>query len=124
MTISMAALLFCGEGGDDTGRVMDINITFLDVTQAGGISGNADSTTLTLSCNLDPTTLTADNIALTGATKGALTGAGTTRTLAISNNTVANGATVSVAITSHSGNAITGSPQTSVVYAWIILAGK
>jgi large repetitive protein len=91
-------------------------ITFQNVTQAGGSDGTADSTSLTLSFSADPTTLTADDINVTGATKGALSGSGTTRTLAITNITVANGETVSVAITSPSGYSISGSPRTAAVY--------
>ena len=41
---------------------------------------------------------------------------GTTRSLAISGITVANGETVSVAITSPTGYSLTGSPKTAVVY--------
>lgn len=86
------------------------------MTQTGGTSGTADSTGLTLTFDVDPTTLSADNITVTGATKGALTGTATTRSLAISNITVANGATLSVTITSPVGYSISGSPKTAVVY--------
>ena len=92
------------------------SITFLGVTQAGGSDGTADSTSLTLSFNDDPTTLTAEDITLTGATKGALSGSGTTRTLEISDVTVANGETVSVAIASPPGYSISGSPLSAIVY--------
>ena len=94
----------------------DINVTFQSVVQTGGTSGTADSTGLTLTFDVDPTSLTSDDITVTGATKGALTGSGITRSLAISDITVADGATVSVTITSPSGYSITGSPQTAVVY--------
>ena len=53
--------------------------------------------------NVDPTTLTAENITVTGATKGVLSGSGTTRTLAISDITVDDGATIEVDITSPTG---------------------
>jgi hypothetical protein len=117
--ILVLALTGCG-GGSGGG------VTFLSAKQIGGPSETADyeSTGLTLTFSADPTTLTADDITVTGATKGALSGTGTTRTLAISNITVANGETVSVAITSP----ITGSPQTAVVYKMTIamdyLGGK
>ncbi|MDZ7792205.1 MAG: InlB B-repeat-containing protein [Spirochaetia bacterium] len=91
-------------------------VTFENAVQTGGTSDISDSTGLTLSFNIDPSTLAADNITVTGATKGALTGSGTTRNLAISDITVANGKTVTVAITNPSGYLISGSPQTAVVY--------
>jgi hypothetical protein len=99
-----------------TGAVPDINVVFQSAVQAGGISGIVNSSYLTLSFDVDPATLTVGDITVTGATKGALSGSGTTRSLAISNITVADGATVSVAITSPAGYSLTGSPQTAVVY--------
>ena len=96
------------------------NITFLSATQIGGTSGTANSRGLILNFSADPTTLTAGNITVTGATKGALSGTGATRTLAISNITVANGETVSVEITRAVGYLITGSPKTAVVYKALI----
>jgi hypothetical protein len=50
-----------------------------------------------------------------------LSGGGTTRTLAISAITVADGETVSVAITSPSGFMLSGSPQTAVVHKAIVI---
>ncbi len=100
-----------------TGAALDVDVKFLCATQTGGTSDTADSTGLIIDFDRDPTTLTVDNITVTGATKGALSGSpGTTRTIAISNITVANGETVSVTITSPAGYAITGSPRTAVVY--------
>jgi hypothetical protein len=99
-----------------TGAAQDIDVTFLSATQNGGVSCTADSTGLFLYFDKNPGTLTADNITVTGATKGILIGPGTTMYLAISNITVANGATISVTITSPAGYSITGSPQTAVVY--------
>ena len=101
-----------GNGGETTPTA----VTFVSAAQTGGTSGTVDSTGLTLTFSVDPTTLTADNITVTGATKGALSGSGTTRTLAISGITVADGATVSVAIVNPSGFTISGSPQAAVVY--------
>jgi hypothetical protein len=100
----------------ETGAADDVKVDFLSATQISGASGTADSTGLTLTFSADPTTLTADNITVTGATKGDLSGSGTTRTLTISNITVLNGETVSVTITSPAGYSISGSPQTAVVY--------
>ena len=95
-------------------------VTFESAVQTGGTSGIVDSTGLTLTFSVDPTSLTADNITVTGATKGALSVSGTTRTLGISNITVGNGETVSVAIASASGFTISGSPKTAVVYRTVI----
>jgi hypothetical protein len=69
-----------------------------------------------LTFDVDPETLTADDITITGATKGALSGSGTTRTIGISDIVVDDGETVSVAVTSPDGFAVTGSPQYAVVY--------
>ena len=98
------------------GCTMDTEVVFQSAVQTGGVQGSTDSTGLTLSFDVDPTTLTADNITVTGATKGALSGSGKTRSLAISNITVADSETVSVAITSPPGYSISGSPQTALVY--------
>lgn len=89
---------------------------FVSAVQNGGISVASDSTGLTLTFSVDPITSTAGNITVSGATKGLLSGNGTERLLSISNITVANGATVSIAITSPSGFTINGSPKTAVVY--------
>ncbi len=91
-------------------------VVFQSAVQWGGTSGTADSTELTLSFDSDPTTLAGEDITVTGATKGKLSGSGTNRTLAISNMTVDNGQTVSVAIKSPSGYSIISSPQTAVIY--------
>jgi hypothetical protein len=93
-----------------------VSIAFQSAVQTGGASGTADSTALTLTFDKDPTTLTAGNITVTGATKGALSGSGTTRTLAISGITSDDGAGVSITITSPSGYTISGSPKTAVIY--------
>lgn len=57
---------------------------------ANGTSGSVTTTELTLSFDVEPTNLALSDITLTGATKGALSGSGITRTLTISNITVAN----------------------------------
>jgi|GEM_PF-1921104 len=92
------------------------SVVFQSAVQTGGTSATVDSTGLTLTFDVDPDILSADNITVTGATKGALTGTGTTRSLAISDINVANEGNVSVSITSPSGYSITGSPQTAAVY--------
>lgn len=94
-------------------------ITFESAVQTGGSSGTASTTGLTLTFSVDPTTLAASDITLSGATKGALTGTGTTRTLAISDITVGNGENVTVEIANPSGYTINGSPQTAVVYKYL-----
>jgi hypothetical protein len=106
-----------GGGGEDGGTA----VTFVSAVQTGGTWGTADSTGLTLTFSVDPTTLTADNITLTGATKGALSGSGTTRSLTISSITVGNGETVSVAITNPSGYSISKSPRYAEVYKLYLL---
>ena len=93
-----------------------VNVSFSGAIQSGGVSGTTDSTALVLTFDTNPSTLTADDITLIGAAKGDLSGSGMSRTLSISNITVANGATVSVEITSPSGFSISGSPKTAVVY--------
>ena len=104
------------DGGNGGGGTPPTAVTFVSAVAADGADGTENTTELTLTFSVDPTTLTADNITVTGATKGALSVSGTTRTLAISNITVANGETVSVAIANPSGYTISGSPKTAVVY--------
>jgi len=99
-----------------TGAIPDIDVTFTGATQTGGTSETANTTGLNLEFDIDPETLTADNITVTGATKGILSDTGTTRTLTISNLTVANGGTITITISSPNGYAITGTPKTAVVY--------
>lgn len=124
LAVSLTALVFFAFIGcsDDDGGSGLVLVTFESVVAADGVDGTADTTELTLTFSADPTNLAASHIAVTGATKGALSGTGTTRTLAISNITVANGETVSVEITSPSGFTISGSPQTAVVYKSTVVA--
>jgi len=93
-----------------------VPVEFTSAVQTGGTSETADSTGLTLTFDVDPTTLAESDITVTGATKGTLSGTGMTRSLAISDITVGNGETVSVTITNPSGFTISGSPQTAEVY--------
>lgn len=90
-------------------------VSFSGLT-ANGESGTETTTMLTLSFNVDPITLTESDITLTGATRGALTGTGPTKTLAISDITVEDGEDVTVAISNPPGYEITGSPRTTAVY--------
>jgi hypothetical protein len=120
----LAACSDFGLKGDDFNPIVDEEIidaentavTFSGVVQVGGTSGTTATTSLTLTFSVDPTTLAASDITVTGATKGVLTGTGTTRSLAISAITVVDGATVSVAVASPSGFTVSSSPQTAVVY--------
>lgn len=99
-----------------TGAVPDIDVTFIRAVQSGGTSEISDTTGVVLTFSTDPVTLTADNITVTGATKGTLTGSGTSRTLGISNISVLNGEAVTVTITSPAGYAISGSPTSVLIY--------
>jgi hypothetical protein len=111
-----------GEGGD---AASDVAVNLEMVFETGGASGSADSTGLILIFDVDPVTLTADNITVSGADKGVLAAdtmqavkgsRGFTWTLAISNITVGDGESVTVTVASPAGYSISGSPQTAVVY--------
>jgi hypothetical protein len=104
-----------GSGGDDSGGG-DIAVVFQGAVQTGGATGTANTTGLKLTFDVDPAALSAKDITVTGATKGALSGRGRTRSLAISDIAVNDGATVSVAITSPSGYSVAGSPKIVNVY--------
>ena len=104
------------DGGNGGGGTPPTAVTFVSAVAADGADGTENTTELTLTFSVDPTTLTADNITVTGATKGALSGSGTTRSLAISDITVANGSLVFIEISSPSGFTIKGSPKAVVVY--------
>ncbi|HPH03770.1 MAG TPA: SUMF1/EgtB/PvdO family nonheme iron enzyme, partial [Spirochaetota bacterium] len=83
---------------------------------ANGTSGSVTTTELTLTLDVEPVGLDIDDITVTGATKGALSGTGTTRTLTISGITVGNGGTVTVALANPAGYTITPALKTVVVY--------
>jgi len=89
-------------------------VSFTTLT-ANGTSGSVTTTVLTLTFDVDPTTLAASDITVTGATKGALAGTGLTRTLIITGITVANGANVTVAIADPAGFTITPASKTVAV---------
>jgi len=84
---------------------------------ANGTDGTVSTTILTLTFNADPTTLAEGDITVTGATRGALTGTGLTRLLAISAITVLNGENVTVAVLNPSGFTIT--PSSKTVPVWV-----
>lgn len=113
-TLAMAMALGACDvtgGGDATERV-----AFVSAVQTGGTSGTADTTALALTFDADPASLSVDDIDIAGATKGALSGSGMTRSLGISGIAVANGETVTISISSPSDCAITGSPRSATVY--------
>jgi hypothetical protein len=83
---------------------------------ANGAANTTDTTQLTLTFDVDPTSLAATDITVTGATKGTLSGTGTTRTLTISNITVTEGQNVTVAITNPTGFTITPASRTVAVH--------
>lgn len=123
LVAAMIAFSSCGGGGSGDGDGNEnnngggsVDVEFLSAVQTGGSSGTVDSAALTLTFSADPATLTANNITVTGATKGVLSGTGTTRTLGISAITVDNEAEVSVEIASPSGYTISGAPKTATVY--------
>jgi hypothetical protein len=68
---------------------------------ANGSAGTADTTALTLTFDKDPVGLTAEDIQVNGAVRGALNGTGTSRTLAVSGLTVGEGEEVHVNIVSN-----------------------
>lgn len=92
------------------------DITFTDALQVGGIPATTSTSGIILEFDENPATLTIDNIKVTGATKGTLSGSGTIRILSISDITVADGESVSIAISDPTGYTITGSPKSVVVY--------
>ncbi len=78
---SLLLVIGCDQTGDKNGATTPKAVNFVSVEQQGGTSGAADTTALILTFSADPSTLTAGNITLTGATKGTLTGTGTTSDL-------------------------------------------
>lgn len=61
-----------GEDSNSDSDSADIEIVFESAEQIGGTSEASDSSGLILTFDGDPTTLTADDITLSGAAKGAL----------------------------------------------------
>ena len=103
-------------GNDGGGDSSATTVELMSVVQTGGTDKTADSTALTLTFDIDPETLTTDNITVTGATAGDLSETGTTRTLAISNITVASAETITISITNPTGYSINNSMQNVTVY--------
>ncbi|MEG1578926.1 MAG: S-layer homology domain-containing protein, partial [Oscillospiraceae bacterium] len=95
-------------------------VTFDSVT-ANGASGTTTTTQLTITLGGD-TVLTADNITLTGAAKGVLTGSGSIYTLAISGS-FSNGATVTVTLDGDTA-VFTPASQAVTVYQYVPSGGS
>ena len=91
-------------------------ISWNDVT-ANGVSGSETTTQLTLTFSDDPVTLTAADITLFGASKGSLSGTGTTRALDIVDITEVNLGYVTVIIDDPAGYAITPPRKLVLVYS-------
>jgi hypothetical protein len=100
---------------DSAVRVVPVEFTAI---QVGGASGTTASTGIQITFDTIVTGLTDDNIILTNgtgaATKGALTGSGTTWTIALS--AVAAEGNVTVAVANWRGFDVTTSPQTVTIY--------
>lgn len=91
-------------------------VAWSSAVQVGGVPATTDTSGIVLTFDENPATLLASDITVTGATKGALTGSGTIRHLAISGITVADGETVTIAIANPIGYTLTGSPKNVIVY--------
>ena len=109
-------------GGSLTGLVLFRNDLINWSVSANGYSAfstswGATTTQLTLAFDVNPdSTLTADDITVSGATKGELSGTGRTRTLDISNITVENGQNVRVDIRNKQGVSFNPSSRNIRVY--------
>jgi len=108
------------DSGSGSGLNQKIIVSFSGLT-ANGSSGLVTTTSLTLSFDSDPGNLSINDITITGATKGLLSGAGTTRTLTISAITVANGANITLAISSPVGYTISPATKTVAVYVGAVM---
>jgi|GEM_PF-2505416 len=95
------------------GGAVPVNWTGLT---ANGTSGSVTTTQLTLTFSAGPATLTANNITVTGATRGALAGSGNTRTLVISDITVEDGEDIRVSISNPAGFTINPSLRDVAVF--------
>jgi len=105
----VTGLITFDDGDDEDGPgplIPVISVSWTGLT-ANGKANSATTTALTLTFDKNPVGLATDNITVTGATKGNLSGNGTTRTLTISNITVAQGGNVTVTLTSPTGYAMT-----------------
>jgi hypothetical protein len=97
------------------------SISFVSVVQDQGISLKGTTLGLILTFDKVPTGLTIDNVAVTGADKADFVGdtTGVTRTIPISNITVANGANVTIQIQKFGGFTVKNAVRTAKVYKTI-----
>lgn len=94
----------------------DVPIQLLSLV-ANGTSGTATTTELTLLFDTDPSTLLLSDIVLLGATKGFLSGSGTSRTLSIYNVSLEDGELLSLSFTTQpDGYTISPNSMTVPVY--------
>jgi len=103
----------------EIGKTLGIPATAIEWTnalQVGGVPATASTSDIILMFNKNPSTLTLDDITVTGATKVSLSGSGTIRSLAITDITVADGESIDIAIASPSGYTLSGSPKSVTVY--------
>jgi hypothetical protein len=121
--VAVIGFTMAGCGGDDddsttTPTPTNTPATLVSVTADGSASPFVATTTLTLTFDPAITGLTANNITFgatpAGATKGALSGSGTTYTLAISGTFVSG--VLSVTVSNPTGFTITGSPKNVPIY--------
>lgn len=96
--------------------VAGIPVVFQGVVQIGGTSGTVESTDLELTFDKDPKTLSVNDITVTGAKRGDLTGSGTSRNLSIFDINIANAAEIEVTIADPEGYSIIDSSKNVVVY--------
>jgi len=101
-------------------KVTDTGLTPTEVSFSGltanGTAASVTSTVLTLGFSADPVSLSVSDITVGGATKGALSGSGMSRNLAISDIKVADGAKVTVTISNPVGYTISPSARDATVY--------
>lgn len=90
-------------------------ITFISAV-ANGESGVTNSSAITMTFSEDPGEIADTDFTVTDATRGALSGAGTERILAISDVTVADSETINIAIADNNGNTFSPNNRDVTVY--------
>jgi len=110
------AIIGCSDSSESSSDPTETQTVAFSGITANGTSSLVTTSELTLTFDDDPESLAIDNIDVTGATKGNLNGTGTTRTLTISNITVANESTLTVTVNSPTGYTITDSTKTVAVF--------
>jgi len=105
---------------DPTNAVTAIPVSWSGLT-ANGTAYSVTTTELTLIFDKDPVGLAIGNVTVTGATKGTLTASGATRTLTISDITVAQDADVTITLTNPTGYAIAPASKTVAINRKVIV---